>query len=129
VQGLRLEVVKAEYKGFVTKVRAEGEAAKKETDRVIAEDKLTKQKADDENKVTIEQLNANIVRLHNSRASRGYVPPSPTSSNRPDLACFDRGELERALQLFDEETTGLIAEGDQSSVNLNTVKLWAVRKP
>ena len=128
VQGLRLDAVQAEYKGFVTQVDATGKAAEKEAARVIAAGKEAKQKADDENKVTIAQLNADIVRLRNSRSSRGYVPSTPTSSDRPDLACFDRGELEQAIRQLDDGVSGLLAEGDASALNLNTAKLWALKK-
>ncbi len=129
VQGLKLTAVKAEYKGFVAQVEAAGKAAEKEAARVIAAGKEAKQKADDENKVTITQLNADIVRLRNSRTSRGYVPASSASSNRPDLACFNRGELEHAIRQLDDGVSRLLAEGDASALNLNTAKLWALKKP
>ncbi len=127
VQGLRLDAVKAEYKGFLTRVDIEGKAAAKEAERVTAANKLNKTKADDENKIAINLLNADIERLRNARTRRGYVPAAPASSGRPDLACFDRGSLEQALRQFDEEVNGLVAEGDQNAVMLSTGRLWASR--
>jgi len=125
IQGLRLDTVKAEYKGFVTKVDAAGQAAKVQAERITAADKLNKEKADNEHKIAIDQLTADIERLRNARASRGYVPPAPAGSGRPDLACFDRGSIEQALRQFDAEVNGLIAEGDENTLALKIARTWA----
>ena len=125
VQGLRLDAVKAEYAGFVATTKAEGEAAKKLADAKAAEDKRKKESSDHDYQTTIAGLNADIKRMRDDRARSRFVPAAPAGSRRVDLACFDRAELERTLQQFDEAVTGLIAEGDADAVGLNVGRSWA----
>ena len=121
VQGLRLDAVQA----VVATTEAQGEAAKKLADATAAEDKRKKESSDHEYQTTIAGLAADVKRMRDDRARSRYVPASPTGSRSVDLACFDRAELERTLQQFDEAITGLIAEGDADAVGLNVARSWA----
>ena len=121
VQGLRLDAVQA----FVATTKAEGEAAKKLAEATAAEDKRKKESSDHEYQTTIAGLNADVKRMRDARARAGYVPAAPAGSRSPELACFDRTELEQALRRFDEGVTGLIAEGDADAVGLNVARSWA----
>lgn len=121
VQGLRLDAVKA----FVATVKAEGEAATKLAEATAAEDKRKKESSDHDYQTTIAGLNADIKRMRDARASSRIVPAAPAGSRSVDLACFDRADLERTLQQFDEAVTGLIAEGDADAVGLNVARSWA----
>jgi len=125
VQGLRLDAVQAEYDGFVATTKAQGEAAKKLADATAAEDKRKKESSDHEYQTTIASLRADVKRMRDARAGSRFVPAAPAGSRRVDLACFDRAELERTLQQFDEAVTGLIAEGDADAVGLNVARSWA----
>ena len=125
VQGLRLDAVKAEYAGFVATTKAQGEAAKKLADATAAEDKRKKESSDHDYQTTIAGLNADVKRMRDARAGIRYVPAAPAGSQSVGLACFDRAELERTLQQFDEAITGLIAEGDADAVGLNVARSWA----
>lgn len=125
LQSLRFKAVQAEYAEFVAKVKADGEAATKEAEAKAAEDKLRKESSDHVYEITIDALRADNDRLLNDRARSGYVSAAPTSSRHPELACFDRAELERALQQFDAEVTRIIDEGSEGTVALNSVKVWA----
>ena len=125
VQGLRLDAVQAKYDGFVATTKAEGEAAKKLADAKAAEDKRKKESSDHEYETTIAGLNADIKRMRDDRARSRFVPAAPAGSRNPGIACFDRAELERTLQQFDEAVTGLIAEGDADAVGLNVARSWA----
>jgi hypothetical protein len=125
VQGLRLDAVQAKYDGFVATTKAQGEAAKKLADATAAEDKRKKESSDHEYQTTIADLNADIKRMRDARAGSRFVPAAPAGSRRVDLACFDRADLERTLQQFDEAVTGLIAEGDADAVGLNVARFWA----
>lgn len=125
VQGWRLDAVKAEYKGFVDTTRTMGEAAKEKAEATKAADKKRKDQADAENKRTLDRLRADNQRLRNARAGSNFVPTAAAGASRPDLAAFDRAELERSIQRLDAGIQGLIDEGDEAAVNLNTAKTWA----
>ena len=125
VQGWRLAAVKAEYAGFVATVKAQGEAAEKLAKATAAADKQNKERVDREYQTTITSLAADVKRLRDARTRAGYVPATPAGSRSPDLACFDRAELEQALRRFDEGVTGLIGEGDTTALGLNAARSWA----
>ena len=125
VQGLRLDAVQAKYDGFVATTKAQGEAAKKLADAQAAEDKRKKESSDHEYETTIASLRADVKRMRDARSGSRFVPAAPAGSRNPGIACFDRAELERTLQQFDEAITGLIAEGDADAVGLNTARAWA----
>ena len=121
VQGLRLDAVQA----FVATTKAQGEAAKKLADAQTAEDKRKKESSDHEYQTTIASLRADVKRMRDDRARSRFVPAAPAGSRSVGIACFDRAELERTLQQFDEAVTGLIAEGDADAVGLNVARSWA----
>lgn len=125
VQGLRLDAVKAEYAGFVATTKAQGEAAKKLAETAAAEDKRKKESSDHEYETTIASLRADVKRMRDDRARSRFVPAAPAGSRSVGLACFDRAELEQALQRFDDGISGLIAEGDAGAVGLNVARSWA----
>ena len=121
VQGLRLDAVQA----FVATTKAQGEAAKKLADATAAEDKRKKESSDHEYETTIASLRADVKRMRDDRARSRFVPAAPAGSRSVDIACFNRADLERTLQRFDEAVTGLIAEGDADAVGLNVARSWA----
>jgi len=125
IQGLRLDAVQADYAGFVATAKVEGEAAKKLADAKAAEDKRNKESSDHEYQTTIARLNADVKRMRDDHARSRFVPAARAGSRSVGLACFDRADLERTLQQFDEAVTGLIAEGDADAVGLNVGRSWA----
>lgn len=125
VQGWRLDAVKAEFKGFVDVTRILGEEALRARMIREAADQKRQEQADAENKRTIDAFRADIKRLRNARAGSRFVPAAATSASRPDLACFDRADLERSIRGFDLGVQGLVDEGSATTVNLDTAKVWA----
>ena len=124
-QTARLESCKAEYQSFVSQTKALGDIANKKAREQEKADKLKKEKADE----SIRKLrsdNAGLVkRLRDARSSSGKLPPAPTASRRPDLACFDRETFERAYGELVAEVRGLADEGTESALSLDTAKRWA----
>lgn len=57
-------------------------------------------------------------------ASRSAVPAAPEGTKRPDLACFDRAQLDAALGEYRREVTELVGEGSACAVDLNAAKAW-----
>lgn len=125
VQGLRLDALQSAFDGFVSTTKAQGEAAKKEAEAKVKSDRQLKESSDHEYETTIASLRADVKRMRDDRARSRFVPAAPADSRSIGLACFDRAELERTLQQFDEAVTGLIAEGDADAVGLNVARSWA----
>jgi hypothetical protein len=120
--------VKAEYFNFVQKTKLAGEEQERKTKETIARNLKEKERSDAENK-RLRTANAALSRgLRESRSSRQYVPAPSPSAKRPDAATFDRGELERAIQSLDESVSGLIEQGDQARIDLDTAKEWAANR-
>jgi hypothetical protein len=123
VKGAQHEALKAAK--FEAATESLGLAAKQHAEQVAEADKLRKEKADAENKRTITSLRADVKRLRDERSRGNYVPPAPTGSRSPEIACFDRAQLERAIQQLDDRVSTMVARCDEATVNLNTAKRWA----
>lgn len=126
IKGANHEQVKAAR--FEAATVALGEAAKHRTDEITKADNLRKETADAENKRTIDSLRADIKRLRDKRSRESFLPAAPAGAGRPDLACFSRSDVERAIQRFDDDVTAIVAEGDEATVNLNTIKKWVQKQ-
>ena len=125
IQGLRLTTAKSELAAFVSTAKAIGEASQREADAKAKIDRKLKEDSDREYQSDIARLRADNQRLRNSRTSSSYVPAAPPGSRSPDLACFNRAELESALQRLDAGISRLVEEGDEDAVGLDSVKRWA----
>jgi len=125
VQTSRLDAVKTEYAAFRAQVAAEGKIAQAKTDARIAVDKLKMEKSNADHAKNAAALNATIKRLRNARPGSSFVPTTATAATSTDRACFDRPQLERAIRDFDTGVQGLVDEGSQVTVDLNTAKEWA----
>lgn len=119
------ERTKTQYAEFKAHVRVLGEAAEKETKRRIEHDRKLKEKADAENTKLRADLAAADKRLRDERARRSRVPAAPAGSRRPDLATFDRAELERAMAHLDERGADIARKGTEAAIDLDTAKRWA----
>lgn len=128
VQTVRLTASKAEFAEFKGGVEALGRAAEKAAQDKAMQDKLFKEKVDAENVRLTAALNARTKQLRDARAGGGIVPAAPAGASRPDLAAFDRAELERAVRALDSGVQGLVDEGSQATVELNTAKAWATAR-
>ena len=121
-QGARLDSVRAQ----ITQMTATAKASEQRAEQIEANYKREKEISDHEYETAIAALRADVVRLRNSRARTVYVPAAPDASRRPDLACFDRAELESALRRFDDGVSGLTQEGDENAVRLNAARAWSL---
>lgn len=125
VQGQRLAATQARFDGFVGTVKAEGDAAKKLAEAKAAEDKRKKESSDHEYQTTITGLRADVKRMRDARSGSRFVPDAPAGSRSPNLACFDRPELERTIRDFDTAIQGLVDQGSADAVGLNVARAWA----
>lgn len=115
------ETTKAAQAKAVIVAELAKERAEKETKRLLG----VKEKADEENKDLRGKLAVSDKRLRDERARRSRVPPAPTGSKRPDLAAFDRAELERAMAYLDERGSDIARKGAEATVDLDTAKEWS----
>jgi len=121
----RLESVKREYAAFVATVKAQGEEQLRRNKETIARDLKAKERIDAENRRLRSNLATRDLQLRQSRADAGYVPAASPGSASPDRAAFDRSELDGAIRQLDASVSGLIAEGDQARIDLDTARRWA----
>lgn len=125
VQTARLDAVRSEYAGFVAQVKANGDAQIAKNKAKEAENKAIKERLDNENKDLRAKLAANAERLRNAINSRsGGLSTLPVATVRPDLACFDRAELDTAIRLYQSDLLGIAEKGATATLELNTGKVW-----
>jgi phospholipase/lecithinase/hemolysin len=123
LQGAHHEQLKSAK--FEAATVALGEVAKQRNAQIAAADKLRKDQADAENNRTITSLRADVKRLRDARADSKFVPAAPAGSRSPEIACFNRADLERAIQQLDDRVSAMVARCDEGTVNLDTAKRWA----
>ena len=123
-----LATVKAQYAAFQSQVKVLGDNAQKAADAEKAKDLANKENADHENAVTAAANASVIAKLRHDLATRSggnYLPPAPSGSNRPDLACYDRTALELAVRDFVTDIRGQVDQGTAATIDLNTARMWA----
>ena len=125
VQSARLETCQIEFDVFKLETKRLGEAAEKAAKAKETADLKAKERSDVQFKTTIARLNRDIKRVRDNHARSSLVPPAPTTSRSPGLACFERAEFAGALRGFEGGVEGLIGEGAAATVALDTAKTWA----
>lgn len=125
VQGWRLDAVQSKFDGFVSTVKAEGEAADKLAKATAAANKKAKESSDHEYEANITALVADNQRLRNARASRGYLPAAASGSRSPETVTFDRAKLQQTLRHLDDGVSGLIDSCDKDAIALKVARVWA----
>jgi hypothetical protein len=111
----KAENIQSAFDQFQAKVRVEGEAAKLRVAEEIAQSERAKNDAITVFQARLSALQHDRDRLRDELASSGgsvlpALPAGAAASNQ--RACFDRANLDRALQDFVGETESLIGEGD-----------------
>ena len=125
-----LVLKQSELDTFKGGVAALGKAAQDRTKAENSTNQKRKQDADKENIAAMALANRTITSLRRDadRARGSFVPgPSPTAK-RPDLACFDRTELESAIRGLVTEVRGFVDEGGKATLDLNTARIWAASR-
>lgn len=126
VQTKRLDACKQEYARFQADVQAKGEAAQRESARIDAENAKRKEKSDAERKRLL-TINAGLADRLRDNASRSSLPETPGTAASPATACFDRAQLDAAIQRFTTGTARLATEGDAALTDLELAREWARR--
>ena len=124
VQSSRLASCRAEFAAFQADVKAKGEAAKREADRINAENAKRKEKSDAERKRLI-IANSELAGRLRDNASRSSLPQTTSDTGSPETACFRRADLDAAIQRFTLGVSGIVTQGDSALVDLDLAKRWA----
>ena len=125
IEVMRYDALDKEYQGFKAKVEVLGREAQKAADEKYAKAIKDREKANAENIATTARLNDAVAKLRAQRSSRNFLPSPAATASRPDVASFDRTELERALRVFDQDLQGFTNEGSKAVIDLDTAKEWA----
>lgn len=115
----------AKLAAFSERVRIEGIKAQAMADARIAADRQRKEASDASYTKALTLLSADANRLLISARS-SVLPTASTDPRCPQgWACFDRAELDGALQRFTEATAGIASEGAAVTLRLETAIRWA----
>jgi len=126
VQTKRLASCKAEFAEFQAEVKAKGEAAQRESDRINTENAKRKEKSDAERKRMV-IANAALADRLRDNASRSSLPSTSGTAGIPETACFRRADLDAAIQRFTTGIAGIVTQGDAAVTDLDNAKRWAER--
>jgi len=126
VKGAHHEALKAAR--FEAATEALGKAAQTAKATKEKQDKLNKEQTDAQIKRDLDRLRADNQRLRNERARIRFVPDTASAAGSPDRACFNRPQLESAIQLLDSEVQGIVEQGSEAVIKLDAVKVWAQRR-
>ena len=119
------EHVKKDRAEFISKLEQQAADQQRENENRADRERKAKEQADAKSKREIGNLHRTIERLRDERARASSVPAAPAASSRPDLACFDRAELDRAVGNLEAGVEGLIGEGTAAAIDLDVAKIWA----
>lgn len=112
---------------FKAQVAAIGEQAKKDKERIEAENKLNKEKTDANHKRTTAALRADVARLRNAHGGSVSIPAP--SAGSPNVSCFDAAKFADSVRAFDQGILGLVESGGQAVIDLDAAKGWAQNRP
>ena len=118
------ERVKTNYQELIASMKVAAQENDKRVKIAIAQAKKDKEKADNENKVSRSRIASLSSQLRDAR-SGSYLPPATAGSASPATITLDRTALDAAIRRLDAGVQGLIDEGDQAVIDLDTAKRWA----
>jgi hypothetical protein len=121
------QTANAELATFKAQVEAAGRSAQAAADEANARNIKLKEASDASYRTALVALGSDIERMRKSRASSSYVPAASPIAPSADLACFDRAELEQAIQRLDGGVSRLVEEGDSVRLRLSEAITWANR--
>jgi hypothetical protein len=119
------EKVKSDQANLVASLESQAAEQERRNKDTAEKQERAKEQADADAKRNTEQLHRTIKRLRDHAKRSPILPATASCAGKPETAAFNRAELDRALRDFEEGVTGLIAEGQQATVELDSVKAWA----
>lgn len=126
VQHLRIQLLQMQYQHIVEQSKVETQIAKKQGENRLLYNQRQQEASDAQYQRNISQLHNVVNSMQHARTATRFLPAVPATASQPELACFDRSDLERTLHQFDGGIQGLIEEGDETAIALNNAREWAV---
>jgi len=102
------------------------EAQIKEVEKIAAANLKAKEDSDAQRDKERASLERTIKRLRDN-SGPSLVPATASCAGSTTVAAFDRAELDRALRDFTEGVQGLVTEGQQAVIDLDSAKGWALK--
>ena len=122
---LHCEHVKDDREKFIAKLEADAAAQDLRNEELIEHHKREKDDADADAKVKLDRLARDLKRMRDERNRAGSVPAAPAASAKPDLACFSRADLERAVGVLEAGMEAIAGEGAACAIELEAARNWA----
>ena len=125
-----VKVAQEKLTTFTAQVKTLGETAQKAADARKLADQQAKEFTDAKIAAVQAAADSTIGKLRHDLATRTsghYLPAAPVASSRPDLTCYDRASLERALGDFVTEIRGIADSGTAATIDLDGAKTWAAQ--
>ena len=121
------EYVKKDRANFISSLEQQAADQKKRNDERTKQDIQDKEQADAAREKERNNFHATINRLRNERTHSSSVPPTTTTSSRPDLSCFDRAEFVTAVGNLEAGMEAIAGKGAEATIDLNSGKSWALK--
>lgn len=96
--------------------------AERKNKLIVKRTEQEKREADEQHDSDIAALNAELKRMHDSRAS--LLPAVTKAARYINEITFKRAELDRAIQQFREELRGIAAKGTECEIEIKTLQNW-----
>jgi hypothetical protein len=114
---------------FVAETRLAGVKAQAAADARASADRDRKAAADASYRKALARAGADLERLRNADSRTIYLPAAPASAGSADRITFDRRQLESAIRALDQGVQGLVDEGSDAQLKLDTAIRWAAQSP
>ncbi len=84
-----------------------------------------KESADASYRKALLAASGDLDRMRKSVAGPYVMPSASPDTGNPERACFDRAELDAAIQRFAQGVSGLVEQGETLRLKLDTAIEWA----
>ena len=119
------DAIKHDFEQFKGVTKAIGQIYKDKAKRIEAEYKALTKRTDDAHKKDTADLRADADRLRKQlNSGGGGLSGIPANPQRPDLACFERSQLDSAIRQYQSDLLGIAQKGAQATLDLDTAKSW-----
>ena len=122
---LHCQNVKGAHAELVANLQAAAAEQEMRNEELIEHYTKEKEDADKDAASKLARLQRDLKRMRDERNRAGSVPAAPAASAKPDLACFSRADLERAVGVLEAGMEAIAGEGAACAIELEAARKWA----